>query len=292
MCVGREFREGNQSPSAGMWEFGQSCEAALPVGKRIYFRSDSAAYQAAATNQYHQPGRSFSVAADLAAAVKHEIGNPPKAAWQPYRAQEGIATDGEMATAGHSMKGTEQPFRPIILRWANPQPNLFAANRYGYHAMATNREESVSAVIWKHNERGNSENWHKEPTVGWALEQMRCGQFEANVLYFAMGVLAHNLAQRLKRPLLPASYRRARWRHGSVSSARPSNPECASPTLNLHIVLPKPPDCCNPPGYRLYSGTCGIRHRAASASHAACAGRDATPSGIRPGASLARRPVT
>jgi hypothetical protein len=47
VCVGHEFREGNQSPSAGISEFAQSCEAALPPGKRIYFRSDSAAYQAA-----------------------------------------------------------------------------------------------------------------------------------------------------------------------------------------------------------------------------------------------------
>ena len=49
------------------------------------------------------------------------------------------------------------------------------------------------------------------------MEQMPCGQCEANGMYFALGVLAYNLAQLLKRQVLPASYRRAtvatlRWK--------------------------------------------------------------------------------
>ena len=39
------------------------------------------------------------------------------------------------------------------------------------------------------------------------MEQMPCGQFEANALYFAIGVLAYNLAQVLKRRVLPEAYR-------------------------------------------------------------------------------------
>ena len=72
-------------------------------------------------------------------------------------------------------------------------------------------------VIWKHNQRGESENWHKELKVGFGMEQMPCGQFEANAVYFAIGVLAYNLAQLLKRQVLPAAYRTAtvatlRWK--------------------------------------------------------------------------------
>jgi hypothetical protein len=207
VCVGHEFREGNKSPGAGTLEFAQHCEAALPVGKRVYFRSDSAAYQAAVINHYSQPGRSFSITADLDVAVKREIRNLPEGAWQPYRTPEGIATDREIAETVHSMNGTEQAFRLIVLRWPNPQPNLFEADRYGYHAVATNREEVASAVIWKHNQRGNSENWHKELKSGVGMEQMPCGQFAANAMYFAIGVLAYNLAQVLKRRVLPAGYR-------------------------------------------------------------------------------------
>jgi hypothetical protein len=207
VCVGHEFREGNKSPGAWILEFAQHCEAALPVGKRIYLRSDSAAYQAAVINHYRQPGRSFSIAADLDVAVKREIRNLPEVAWQPYRTSEGITTDREMAETVHSMNGTEQAFRLIVLRWPNPQPNLFEADRYCYHAVATNREEVASAVIWKHNQRGNSENWHKELKSGVGMEQMPCGQFAPNAMYFAIGVLAYNLAQVLKRRVLPAGYR-------------------------------------------------------------------------------------
>ncbi len=72
-------------------------------------------------------------------------------------------------------------------------------------------------VIWKHNGRGDCENWHKELKIGFGMEQMPCGQLDTNPLYFAIGVLAYNLAQLLKRQVLPASYRTAtvttlRWK--------------------------------------------------------------------------------
>jgi Transposase DDE domain group 1 len=217
VCVGHEFREGNQSPGAGILKFGQSCEAALPEGKRVYFRSDSAAYQAEVINHYSQPGRSFTITADLDAAVKREIGNLPETAWQAYRTVDEVATDRQIAETVHTMNATEQAFRLVVLRWPNPQPNLFEAERYCYHAVATNREEAAGEVIWKHNGRGNSENWHKELKSGLGMEQMPCGQFEANALYFAIGVLAYNLAQLLKRQVLPESYRQVtvatlRWK--------------------------------------------------------------------------------
>ena len=116
VCVGHEFREGNQSPGAGILKFAQSCEATLPEGKRIYFRSDSAAYQAEVINHYSRPGRSFTITADLDAAVKREIRNLPEAAWAPYRTPEGIATDREIAETVHTMNATEQAFRRVVLR--------------------------------------------------------------------------------------------------------------------------------------------------------------------------------
>jgi len=209
VCVGQEFREGHESPGARILEFAQGCEAALPEGKRIYFRSDSAAYQAAVINHYSQPGRSFTITADLDAAVKREIRNLPETAWQPYRTTEGVATEREIAETVHTMNGTEQAFRLIVLRWPNAQPSLFEAERYRYHAVATNRDGVASAVIWQHNARGNCENWHKELKSGLGMEQMPCGEFEANAMYFGIGVLAYNLAQLLKRRALPESYRTA-----------------------------------------------------------------------------------
>jgi hypothetical protein len=217
ICVGYEFREGNASPGAGILAFAQKCEAVLPEEKRVYFRSDSAAYQAEVINHYSPPGRTFTITADLDVAVKREIKNLPETAWKPYRTADDIATEREIAETVHTLNVTKQAFRLIVLRWLNPQPNLFESERYGYHAVATNREESAAEVIWKHNGRGNSENWHKELKVGVGMEQMPCGQKAANALYFAIGVLAYNLAQLLKRRVLPASYATAtlatlRWK--------------------------------------------------------------------------------
>ena len=149
--------------------------------------------------------------------MKREIKNLPESAWQPYRRADGVATDREIAETVHSMNGTKQAFRLIVLRWPNPQPSLFEADRYCYYAVATNREEGAAEVIWKHNGRGQSENCHKELKIGVGMEQMPCGQCEANAVYFGIGVLAYNLAQLLKRHVLPASYRTAtlatlRWK--------------------------------------------------------------------------------
>jgi len=133
-----------------------------------------------------QPGRGFSITADQDAAVKREIQNLPETAWTAYRTQADIATDRQIAETVQSIKRTEQAFRLIVLRWANPQPHLFEASSYGYHAVATNREEPAREVIWKHNGRGQSENGHKELKSGVGMEQMPWGQFEANAMYFAI----------------------------------------------------------------------------------------------------------
>ena len=49
------------------------------------------------------------------------------------------------------------------------------------------------------------------------MEQMPCGQEEANALFFAIGVLAYNLSLVLKAKLLPPEYRQVsvatlRWK--------------------------------------------------------------------------------
>jgi len=51
------------------------------------------------------------------------------------------------------------------------------------------------------------ENWHKELKLGYGMEQMPCGELEANAMFFAIGVLAYNLGVLLKADLLPAEYR-------------------------------------------------------------------------------------
>jgi hypothetical protein len=115
------------------------------------------------------------------------------------------------------MNKTKRAFRLVVVRWPNPQPSLFEADAYCYHAVISNRDEAESAseVLWLHNQRGESENWHKELKLEFGMEQMPCGQLEANAVFFAIGVLAYNLGLVLKAQLLPAEYR-----HASVATLR------------------------------------------------------------------------
>ena len=101
-CSGRatESRCGDLGVSAQL-------RGALPAAKRIYFRSNSAAYQANVINPYSRPWQSFTITANLDAAVKREIKHLRETVSTPYRAQEGIDTDREMAETVRNMNRTE-----------------------------------------------------------------------------------------------------------------------------------------------------------------------------------------
>jgi hypothetical protein len=217
VCVHHEFRAGSVTAQTGALPFIKACERKLPQGKRLYLRSDAAFYQAEVINHYSQAGRTFSITADQDSAVKQAIAQIPESQWKRFYTKDGIATEREIAETVHCMEKTLQAFRLLVLRWPNPQPDLFETTPYFYHAVASNRAaaENASEVIWLHNQRGESENWHKELKLGFGMEQMPCGKLEANALFFAIGVLAYNLGVVLKAEVLPAEYR-----HSTVQTLR------------------------------------------------------------------------
>lgn len=212
VCVHHEFREGNESPGSKAVEFLEGCEQKLPADKKIYLRSDSAYYQGEVIARYSKPGRTFSITADQDSAVRQAVQLIPENQWQTYYDEEGVATNREIAETVHCMNYPRQAFRLIVLRWANPQPGLFEQSRYRHYAVATNRpeEETASEVMRRHDQRGESENWHKELKIGYGMEQMPCGETCANGLYFGIGVLAYNLGVLLKADLLPEQYRKSK----------------------------------------------------------------------------------
>lgn len=208
-CVHHEFRAGSEAASSRAVQFLKQCEQRLPKGKELYLRSDAAFYQSTVINHYSTPGRSFSITAMQDSAVKAAIAGIKRKSWQPYYGPDGIATDREIAEVVHCTNEAKAAFRLLVLRWKNVQPNLFEADPYCYHAIASNREGSASEIVWLHNKRGESENWHKELKLGFGMEQLPCGQFEANALFFAIGTLAYNLGLILRAELLPAAYRKS-----------------------------------------------------------------------------------
>jgi hypothetical protein len=192
LVVGDEFREGNDSPGARNLDFLKHCERQLPKGKKIKaFRADSASYQAKVINYCEEKGIEFAIGADLDKAVVGVIGSMRKEDWREYQ------KNGQIGEAVHSMEETKKAFHLVVIRRVY-QKNLFGEEKIEekYKVIATNRGGSAEEVVFWYNQRGEcSENRIKELKIGFGMERMPCGQFEANAVFFRIGVLAYNIGR-------------------------------------------------------------------------------------------------
>ena len=213
LVLGDEFREGNVAPATRNLAFIKYCVRQMPKGKRIKaLRSDSAAYQADIINYCEQNRIQFAIGADLDEAVVEVIRTISNEDWAPYK-------NGYIAETVHSMNKTEKAFRLIVIRKAF-QGNLFAEEKMSvkYTVIATNRMESAEDVVKWYNQRGDcSENRIKELKIGFGMERMPCGQFEANAIFFRIGILAYNLFRLFILKTMATSWHRhqvqtIRWR--------------------------------------------------------------------------------
>jgi hypothetical protein len=204
LILGDEFREGNESPGGRNLEFIKYCERQLPKGKRVKaLRADSASYQAKVINYCQDKGIEFAIGADLDKAVVREIENIKGGDWKPYQ-------NGYIAETVHSMNETKEAFRLIVIRRPY-QGKLFGGEEISekYTAIASNREGSAEEVLKWYNQRGQcSENRIKELKIGFGMERMPCGQFEANAVFFRIGVLSYNMGRLFVLKTLGESWHR------------------------------------------------------------------------------------
>jgi hypothetical protein len=98
--------------------------------------------------------------------------------------------------------------RMLVLRWRNPDPDLFECRPYCYHAIATNdREIDPMAWLEVHNGRmGTIEQSHKELKSELGSNYNPSHDFEKNRGYFFLGVLGYNMTQILKLYYLGKEY--------------------------------------------------------------------------------------
>jgi hypothetical protein len=204
LIVGDEFRQGNDSPGARNLDFLKYCERQMPKGKKIKaFRSDSAAYQASIINYCQGNGIKFAIGGDLDGAVKGVIKSIAKEEWRPYQ-------NGLLGETVHCMNETREAFRLVVIRRPY-QGNLFDEqdSESRYRVIATNREDTAEEVVRWYNQRGQcSENRIKELKIGFGMERMPCGQFEANAVFFRIGVLAYNVGRLFVLSTLDKSWHR------------------------------------------------------------------------------------
>lgn len=205
--VHHKYRKGNAM--GGTKESLQSgFKVVEAAGKKIkHTACDSEFYNADVINFLRKKKDvTFTIVADKDAAVKEVIKQIGEEQWRPYHDKHGTKTDREIAVTVHAMNGTEA-FTLVVLRWKKEQLSLLEPDGYFYHAIATNPEadaemaikihnESVPdacRAVWQYNERAQMENYLKELKIGVGMEQMPCGEFEANAMYFSIGVLTYNL---------------------------------------------------------------------------------------------------
>ena len=74
---------------------------------------------------------------------------------------------------------------------------------------------SGQQVIWHHNGRGNAERFIEDGKYGLNLRYVPCGRFEANEVYFTIGILAYNLIKLMQITVLPA-----RWSKSAISTIK------------------------------------------------------------------------
>jgi len=217
LIVHEEFREGNEAPASRNREFIQACKANMPKGKRIArLRADSATYQANVINDCEHDGVTFAIAAKKDVVVTQVIEAIPTSAWKKY-------SDGEIASTVHCMNETEA-FTLVVFRKGR-QLNLDGNDaQYLYHAVATNSTDDAATVMSWYRMRGeHSENRIKELKIGFGMERMPCGQFDANAVFFRIGCMAYNLFVMFKTHALPLEWKKhqiqtIRWRLYQVAA--------------------------------------------------------------------------
>ena len=217
LIIGEEFRQGNDAPGARNLAFIKYCAGQMPAGKRIAaLRSDSAAYQADIINWCEEDDKArvlFAIGADLDAAVRTVIGTISLEDWSPYQ-------DGYIAETVHSMNRTKKAFRLIVIRRPAQMDLLTGQEKVGerYTVIASNRTETAQETVAWYNRRGDaSENRIKDLKIGFGMERMPCGDFEANAMFFRLGTIAYNLFVLFKVTALSEHWRNVqvqtlRWR--------------------------------------------------------------------------------
>ena len=117
------------------------------------------------------------------------------------------------------MEKISEAFRLIAI--CRPcQGRLFVEedNSLKYTVIATNRIASEEHVVVWYNRLGEySENRIKELKIGFGMERMPCGQYEANAIFFRIGVLAYNTYRLFILKTMDKSWHRhqvqtVRWR--------------------------------------------------------------------------------
>ena len=202
MVIFHEFRNGNKTGAT--LEVLEEIFKFMPEGKRITHVSiDSEFYSADVIDFLTRMGVTFTISADKTASMKETIKSITD--WSTFKTIDGIATDRQIGESVYCLKN--EAFRIVILKWIKQERGLFEQDTYCYHVIATNQDTPKEEVIYEYNKRVSIENVIKELKIGFGMEDIPTGDYFANALFFAIGVLVYNTTVIMKLHLLPEEFR-------------------------------------------------------------------------------------
>jgi hypothetical protein len=214
LAIAYEFKEG--SDNGGKPDIVKKAFSKMAEGKKIEEVLLDAEYYSNEVIDYLEDREvRWAICADKDSSVMEAITKISEDEFKPFKTQDGIPTDREVAETIHTTNRGKAAFRLIVLRWQERQGDLFR-DTYSYHCIATGMiEERADQVVWRYNGRAHIENHIKEIKSGFGMDRMPSGEFWANAVHFGIGIMTYNLfiAQRLLT--MPEQ-----WRTKTIKSLR------------------------------------------------------------------------
>ena len=227
-----ELRSGNAGTWAGSDELLASCFLSLPADIReVRVRADAGFGFHPVLEMLEQRPAQYAVVARLTTALKRVLNS--------LRYQQ-LNGRWEIAEFEHRLTGWPRARRCVVARRkieeTEPEPTLFALDRYLYRAWFTNLTLTPAGVWNFYDGRAGMEPRIRELREDYALRKIPTRAFAANALYLEVVRLAYNLVTAFQRMCLPEDWQsltlsklrhRLFWLPGELT--RPQN----RPTLRL-----------------------------------------------------------
>lgn len=192
LLLAKQFRPANVHPGSGVNELLNKALSIIPEGTLLHFRSDSACYNKDVVQYCETKKISFTIAADITSALRAEFETLSQDAWHSFGDKEE-----EVAQFYYQPTGWSKPYRYIVTRKVKSQ-DLFGAV-YRYHAIVTNQiSGNPDFILKRHRRHATVENSIKELKSGFGLSLLPCSSYNANKVWFLLGIMAHSLAVILK----------------------------------------------------------------------------------------------
>jgi hypothetical protein len=201
ICNTMDFRSGHVHPTTGIFnQLRKAIHQARAANKKVArFRSDSAAHANDIFRLCDTEGIHYFISLKRNEAITESIKALKSKEWQELEGS--VESRGKRTQWAETVYVTNDgnAMRMLVLRWLNPQPDLFEQEKYCYHAIGTNDNE-IEPMAWLafHNGRMNSENYNKELKEGLNAGYAPSNDFEMDRTYFLMNVLAYNMIQVMK----------------------------------------------------------------------------------------------